>query len=49
MEKEEKLKYHSRPKPPVTKLISIFDDVIHGTSQKKVPTNKAENKPVGNN
>jgi hypothetical protein len=32
MEKEEKLKYHSRPKPPVTKLMSIFDEVIHGIS-----------------
>lgn len=32
MEKEEKLKFHSRPKPPVTKLMSIFDEVIHGIS-----------------
>lgn len=40
MEKEEKMKYHSRPKPPVTKLTHVFEDVIHGTSNKKVPTTK---------
>lgn len=44
MEAEEKLKYHSRPKPPVTKLITIFDEVIHGTSTKKVPTSKMDAK-----
>ena len=47
MEKEEKMKYHSRPKPPVTKMISIFDEVIHGTSNKKVPTTKIEGKSGG--
>ena len=40
IEKEEKIKYHSRPKPPVTKLTSIFEDVIHGTNTKKIPTTK---------
>lgn len=43
MEKEEKMKYHSRPKPPVTKMICIFDEVIHGTSTKKIPTSKVDN------
>ena len=38
MEKEEKMKYHSRPKLAVTSMITIFDEVIHGTSQKKIPT-----------
>jgi hypothetical protein len=42
MEKEEKMKYHSRPKAPVVKMISIFDDVIHGTSVKKIPTSKQQ-------
>ena len=40
MEKEEKIKYHSRPKVVVTKMISIFEEVIHGTSSKKIPTTK---------
>ena len=43
MEREEKMKYHSRPKPPVTKLTSVFDEVIHGINQKKIPTNKLNN------
>jgi len=44
MEAEEKLKYHSRPKPIIIKLITIFDEVIHGTNTKKVPTSKMDNK-----
>jgi hypothetical protein len=40
VEKEEKMKYHSRPKPPITKMISVFDEVIHGSSTKKIPTTK---------
>eukprot|EP00347_Sterkiella_histriomuscorum_P002505 403367891 len=44
MELEEKMKYHTRPKPPVTKLSNLFEDVIHGTSQKKIPTTKVEQK-----
>mmetsp|Transcript_430 Transcript_430/g.475 ORF Transcript_430/g.475 Transcript_430/m.475 type:complete len:143 (-) Transcript_430:193-621(-) len=40
VEQEEKMKYHSRPKPPITKLQNIFEDVIHGSSVKKIPTTK---------
>lgn len=40
MEMEEKQKYHSRPKAPVTKMVTIFEDIIHGRNSKKVPTSK---------
>lgn len=40
------MKYHSRPKPPVTKMINIFEEVIHGTSTKKIPTSKIESKTM---
>ena len=31
IEKEERMKYHSRPKQPASKLMAVFDEVIQGT------------------